>query len=324
MKLRKMIKVIGGLAASLAVVFAISGCAPDSIGTSASSQESGSRNTVSVGTLKGQPHLYQPYFYQKFLKGTTVKVVTFDSSPDIANAIASGAIDYGVLGMPAVVSSVSQGQKLSVIASAADGGSGFVARKGIDNISQLKGKKVGYPQGSSQEILLKLTLSKYNIKQSDVQLVNLPFADMATALSSGRIDAFLSAENGPATAIVAGAHSLVSPYDTPIGKVNIVLATKQSTVKQKTDLTKDVVEAHKQAVEYMADNHDAWASGLVKQFGLDQAVADQAIKNVTPRYKLDSDYLTEAKALISQMKSIGQINTAPSTSSFIDTQFVSE
>ena len=72
---------------------------------------------VKVGTLKGQPHLYAPYFYEENApEGVTFEIVTFDTSPDIKNAVVSGSIDCGVAGVPSAMSGASAGQDVVVVA----------------------------------------------------------------------------------------------------------------------------------------------------------------------------------------------------------------
>ncbi|WP_231569507.1 ABC transporter substrate-binding protein [Prescottella defluvii] len=283
-----------------------------------------STQVVKVGTLRGQPHLFHPFFYERFAPaGTAVDVVVFDSSPDIKNALVSGAIDFGVAGVPAFLAGSAAGQDIRLIASAADGGTGIVAAPGIDSVDELRGQKVGFPLGSSQEILLRLTLARQGLDPArDVQLVNLPFSDMANALATGQISAFASAELGPATAIEAGAHSLISPYDTPVGRVNIGLATTQRTIDTQPGLVQSMVDVHLQTAAFMDGDRDAWHRGVVDEFGLDPDVAATAIANIWPRADLSADYRSQVGALTRQMVALGQIPVEPDLAAFVDDSFL--
>lgn len=279
---------------------------------------------VKVGTLKGQPHLYAPYFYEENApEGVTFEIVTFDSSPDIKNAVVSGSVDFGVAGVPSAISGASAGQDVVVVAAAADGGSGIIGREGLDGVESLEGLKVGYPKGSSQEILLRMTLDAAGMDaDSDVELVNLPFSDMASALAAGRIDAFSSAELGPSTALQAGAVQVASPYETPVGKVNIGLYTTGALVDEDPELVQDVVDAHIAATEHMAADPEAWAAGVVETFGIDAAVVDTAVTNIWPRWEIDAEYTEQVTALVGQMAGLQQIESEPDVSTLIDTTFV--
>lgn len=306
------------LAASLLAVTSLSACSSDS----AEGADGGT--VVTIGTLKGQPHLYAPFFYEDYAPdGVTFEVVTFDSSPDIKNAVVSGSVDFGVAGVPSAISGASAGQDVVVVAAAADGGSGLIGKAGLDGVESLQGLKVGYPKGSSQEILLRMTLEAAGMDaDTDVELVNLPFSDMASALAAGRIDAFSSAELGPSTALQGDAVSVASPYETPVGKVNIGLYTTGTTVTENPELVQTVVDTHIAATEHMLDDPQAWAAGVVETFGIDQAVVDTAITNIWPRWEIDAEYTGQVAALIEQMHGLKQIESEPDVAALINTTFV--
>jgi len=299
-----------------AAIVALAGCAP-----SGSAAEDG---TITIGTLRGQPHLFTPYFYDEVApEGQEYEIVVFDSSGDIKNAIVSGSVDFGVLGAAAVISGVAQQQDVRIVASAADGGTRIVASDGIDTAQDLVGKKVGYPLGATQEILLKRTLEAEGIDPAeDVELVNLPFAEMAGAYESGQIDAFISAEVGPSIAMQGGAHELLSAYDTAIGQTNIVLATSDSNIDDDAELVQGVVDTHIAATEYMVENPDEWAADLVEEFSLDSAVVATAIENTWPRSELDADYLATLEAMSTEMLEFDQLGTEADQSLLTDVTFV--
>ena len=282
------------------------------------------QQVVRVGTLRGQPHLFAPFFYGEFLdKGTAADVLVFDSSPDIKNALVSGQIDLAVMGVPALLAGAAAGQDVRLVASSADGGSAIVGRPEIAAVTQLKGKRVGYPVGSSQEVLLRSTLSQHGIDADrDLTLVNLAFADMANAYASGQIDAFSSAELGPSVAKQNGAHDVVSPYDTPVGKVNIGLATTQRVIDGTADLVQRTVDAHAKAVAFMDAHRDEWARRVVAEFGLDPMVATGAIANTWPRSDLAPEYVAQVGALAREMSGLGQLPTQPDMSTLVDDSFI--
>jgi NitT/TauT family transport system substrate-binding protein len=321
---RKLRSIGGALAAGVMLV-SFAGCSPDSA-TSSSTASGGETTTVKVGTLKNQPHLYEPYFYGKFApKGVKFETVLFDSSPDIKNAVVSGAVDFGVEGAASAISGASAGQDIKIVASATNGGSDIVGKPEITSLNDLKGKKVGYPKGSTQEILLYLTLQQAGIDMNkDLQLVNLPFSDMATAYESGRVDAFISAENGPAIAKTKGAHEIASPYNTPLGKANIVLTTTGKLIKSKPDLVQSVVKTHAKAVDYMAAHPDDVVAGVSKTFGVDQAVVKQAVNNIWPSWKISDDYKKQLESTVSEMVKFKQIEKPVELTTLVDDSFISK
>ncbi|WP_423462874.1 ABC transporter substrate-binding protein [Promicromonospora sp. MS192] len=280
--------------------------------------------TVTIGTLRGQPHLFTPYFYDDFApEGVEFEIVLFDTSSDIKNAIVSGSVDFGVTGAASVITGVSQQQDVTVVASSADGGTRIVASPDIATPEDLVGATVGYPMGATQEILLKETLASLGIDpEEDVELVNLPFAEMAGAYSSGQIDAFISAEVGPSIAMQEDAHELTSPYETGIGRTNIVLATTASLAQDDPELVQDVVDTHAQATEHLAAHPDEWADRMVEEFVVDRAVVATAIENTWPRWEIDADYEQTLRAMNDEMVAFDQVAEPADTEALTDTTFV--
>ncbi|GGK40119.1 ABC transporter substrate-binding protein [Nocardia camponoti] len=305
------------LIAALLLVGALTACisTPDGGGNS---------TAIRIGTLRGQPHLYAPYFMQRFAPpGTTYDIVLFENSPDIKNAIASGAIDFGVLGAPSMLAGSAGGQDVRIVASAANGGSAFVGKPEIKTPHDLRGKKIGFPPGSSQEIVLKLTLRANGIDPAtDVQLVNLAYSDMANAYKSGQIDAFLSAETAPSIVKQLGAHDILSPYDTPIGGVNIVFGTRGTLVNSDRDRVQQTVRTFVQAIEFMKGDRKAWVDGLVTTFGLDRTIVETASQNVWLRWELDDEYRGRLTALATQMRAFDQLAKEPDLAKLVDPQFL--
>lgn len=282
------------------------------------------QHVVRVGTLRGQPHLFAPFFYNQFLSGgTTADVVVFDSSPDVKNALVSGQVDIAVMGVPAMLAGAASGQDVRLIASSADGGSAIVGRPDIVGVQGLRGKRVGYPVGSSQEVLLRSTLRANGIDpDADLTLVNLAFADMANAYASGQIDAFSSAELGPSVAKQKGARDIVSPYDTPVGKVNIGLATTQRVIDAQPELVQQVVDAHAKAVAFMSTHRAEWTDRAVAEFSLDPSVAATAVANTWPRSDLSPQYVAQVDTLAGEMTKLGQLPRKPDMTDFVDDVFV--
>lgn len=282
--------------------------------------------TIKVATLR-QPHLFHPAFYARFLPpNIKMEIVLLASSPDIKNALITGSADFGVVGLTASLAGAAQDEPIRVIASAADGGSAIVARidRGINSVGDLKGKKIGYPAGASQDILLRLTLEQAGIDPTkDVTLVKLGFTDMAPALERGDIDAFCSAETGPSDALVKGNTKLVVyPYTTPMKRINIVLATSQSKIEKDPALVQTMVEVHAKATDYMRTHQDEWADGVIKAYGSRPESLNLAINNIFLRWEMDEAYIQQARVQGEQMEKITAIKKQPDYAALFNRTFV--
>ncbi|HET9516918.1 MAG TPA: ABC transporter substrate-binding protein [Actinoplanes sp.] len=288
----------------------------------------GAERTVKVGVLR-QPHLSHPLFYDRYLPANVkMEIVPFANSTEIKNAVVSGDLAFGVTGITAALQGATTGEPIVVVAAAADGGSGIVASKasGITTVEGLKGKKIGYVPGSAQDILLRLTLTKAGLDPTkDVQLLNVQFADMAAALSRGDIDAFSGAETGPSDALVKNDAVLVTkPYDTAMGKINIVLATSRKVIDTDPELVQAMVQVHAKATDFMKSNVDAWSAAVVSKYGYKADSLKLAVANIDLRWSIDDAYIAQAKVLGKQQLQLKQIQREPDYAAFIDTTFVNK
>ncbi|HEV7949811.1 MAG TPA: ABC transporter substrate-binding protein [Glaciihabitans sp.] len=307
----------GFLVASVAL--AVAGCSADAGDDAAS----GETVTVKVGTLRGQPHFYHPFLYEDFAEeGVEFEVITLDTTPALSDALFSGTIDFAITGVTPTISSIAQDRDLTIVASAADGGSGFVGGEDIETLDDLVGKNVGYIAGSAQEVALRLTLEEAGIDPADLNLLVIPVPDMAGAFASGSVDAFFGVEIGASIALQNGGHLIADSYATPIGKVNIGLATTGDLIESDPELVQKVVNTHISTVEYMLENEDVWLTEMVDTFGGDQAIFESALANFWMRSDLSEEYQGQLEVLAEEMQGLGLIATAPTAEDIVDTTFV--
>ena len=310
-------RAVAGVLAATAII-ALAGCAG-----SAAPAAKDDVVTVTVGTLRGQPHFYQPFLYEQFApEGVEFDVITLDTTPALNDALVSGAIDFAITGVTPTISSIAQGRDLKIVASAADGGSGFIGNESIKTIDDLVGAKVGYIQGSAQEVAMRLKLDEAGIDPATVNLQVVPVPDMANAFKAGDIDAFFGVEIGVSLALQNGGHEISDPYDTPIGKVNIGLVTTGDLIDSDPELVQEVVDTHTKAIDYMAENRDEWLTEMVNTFGGNQEVLDSALENFWLRSDLSTEYQEQLAALAVEMKRLGLTESAPTAADLVDTQFV--
>ncbi|ANC31841.1 ABC transporter substrate-binding protein [Isoptericola dokdonensis] len=280
---------------------------------------------VRVATQR-QPHLYAPYTYADHAPdGMTIQVVPMANSTDQLNAVLTGDVDFALMGVPTVISGVAQGKDVRLVASGADGGSGIIGSPDVAGVEDLAGARIGIVPGSSQEIALRLTLEAAGIDpETDVELVNLGYADMADALARGDIDAFAGAEVNVSVALLAGAHEVTSIYDTAIGPVNIGLATTGTLVEEDPELVQEVVDTHAAAVDALLADPEAWKEGVADQFSFEPEVLDSATENIWLRADLDDEYLAQVEALAGEMVDLAVIDEAPAVTDVVADTFAGE
>lgn len=123
--------------------------------------------------------------------GTKVEWVQFPSGAAALTALASKQVDISRLGSTPTVAAISRKVPIEFIAVASIivTSERLIAKSGINNVAELKGKRVAYPPGSTAHYALMAALKVNNIAPNQVTLVSLTPADMVAAWKRGDIDA---------------------------------------------------------------------------------------------------------------------------------------
>lgn len=278
------------LLASLLLPITLSLLVSCSSGTSKSKTETSKKEltTVNIG--------YMPNFSSVGLaviakeagyfeeEGIEPKLVEFADGPTIISAMESGSINVGNIGPGAHVL-LPQGKAEVVMMDQlgdADAVLGSKA-KGVKTLADLKGKKIAVATGTSSETILKLTLKKAGLTDSDVQLVDMDASAITTAMLSGKIDA--CATWSPNT------HTIKKQ----MGDDSVELSTNADFVKELPSVTswainpgyykknKDLMlrfdKAMMKAMDYRKNDGSKMAEWVAKQLAVDESSVKQQLKD---------------------------------------------
>jgi NitT/TauT family transport system substrate-binding protein len=283
--------------------------------------------TVKVGMLKTVNTIVMQ-FYQKFASpGTTYDVIIFDTPPDGKDALVSGSVDFGIFGLAAATLGAASGQPLTVVAAAGQKAMAFVvaANSPAKTFADMKGKRIAYQPGSTQEVVLRELMKMSTIAPTDVQLVRLSFGDMANALARGDVDAYMGSEPGPSISVLSGkGRVLLYPYNTPVGSINVVFATRPDVVAKQPDYVRDVVKTHCEACAWCMkpSSRTEFEAMTTKVLGPPKDVLDLAMNNINLDYMIDADYIKRAKYYGEQMIALKEITQLPDYTTFFNTSFL--
>ena len=282
---------------------------------------------IKVGMLKTVNTVVMQ-FYQKFASpGATYQVILFDTPPDGKDALVSGSVDFGIFGLAAATLGAASGQPVTVIASAGGKAMAVVvdAASTAKTFADLKGKKIAYQPGSTQEVVLRELMKMASFTPSDVQLVRLSFGDMANALARGDVDAYVGSEPGPSINVLSGkGRVLLYPYNTPVGSINVVFCTRPDVIAKQPDYVRDVIKTHVAACKWASNpaNLTEFEAMTTKILGPTKATLDMAMKNINFDYMIDAEYLAKAKYYGAQMVALKEIAAVPDYATFINTSFL--
>ena len=281
---------------------------------------------VKVGTWK-TPQTIQPFFYEMFFPANSkVKVFPFTNPADQKTALLAGSLDMCGTTIAHAIHSASLGQPVVLVAALCNKSSALVVRKGgpIKEVSDLKGKKIGYVPGTMHEILLRETLTRNGLSPDrDVLLTRVDFFDMGMALARGGIDAFLSGEPFPTLAVDQGFGEILSYpyYDESIGAINAGMLVRRETIEKKPELVQDLVNTHAQATKYLQAHPDEWLK-RASSFGTDLRILEKAAPNMELAWDMDASFVRKARALGERMQALGVISGQPDYNGLFDLFFV--
>lgn len=126
--------------------------------------------------------------------GLDVKIVQGNGSGNTAQLVANGRAQIAYADAVAVSQLVAKGAPMKVVSTIYQSNPNAVMslkKTGIKSVGDLKGKKVGVPSGSSQTTMLPLLLKSNNLKEAEINMIDMPVASMVPALLQGQVDAVL-------------------------------------------------------------------------------------------------------------------------------------
>ena len=194
-KIKKMFMVMSVVVMSAVLVAGCGGSSESSSGSSSGKADTEKATKVIIGTqeMPNDEGIAKAKDYFKEEMGVDVEIKQFDSGKDVNTALASGSIDFGLLGSCPASLSISQnlGVKCIWIHEVLGPVESLAARKqtGITDVKSLKGKTVATPFASTAHFSLLHALGEAGLSESDVNLLDMQPSEIYAAWQNGQIDA---------------------------------------------------------------------------------------------------------------------------------------
>ena len=279
---------------------------------------------IKMGALK-LIHSITPYFYEKFAPpGYRFEIISFEAPNDCKNAVVTKSVDFGTFGVAASILSAVAHEPLTVIGSACNKGLAIVSAKNgdINTLKDLKGHRVAIWPGSTQEVFVLERLRMEGMSVRDITPVRVSFSEMHTALARGDVDAYVGAEPAPGVSVSTGVGKIVEyPYSTPMGSLNMILATHRDLVEQKPEICKVVVDVQRQASAYAMSNPAAMMDMTVAKLGQKREAIAISVPNVELNWRMTPEMLSECHEYAEQMLGLKQIKAIPDLAALFDPRF---
>lgn len=178
----------------------------------------------------------------------------FSFGPAVNEALVSGSIDVGFIGDMPSVSLAAVNAPTTVIGRQSVFRGSIVAstKSGINTLADLKGKKLHGPFGSSIYLAALSMLEKAGLHAgTDVQLINMGFADLSDAMRAGKVDAVFVWDPWVENFAEKGLGKVLSS-DTALTMVTVM---HNDFLKAHPGAAERFLKAHKEALLFAANNH---------------------------------------------------------------------
>ena len=250
----------------------------------------------------------------------SVEFVNFPNGTERLNALAAGYIDGAGTGVTQPILLRSKGVPIRIVCDLSRKGKGLMVGTGITTFNDLRGKDIGSVPGSGPDIFLRQKLSDEGLNpEHDVNLVNIDFLQMSTAVLSGRVAAASCNEPYIASFESKGGRVLSYLSDTKLGDIDGVMNFPDSFVKKDRGLAKAVVAALTRATRELQKSPDLVVETMADVVNVDHDVIRRSLKNLT------FSYIPDAKALATlaaTMETMHLIERVPASEEYLDMSLV--
>jgi len=195
--------------------------------------------------------------------GVKIKWREFDTGAQMTAAMASGdvAISYAIGSIP-FTSAVTQGMPLKMVAisESYSEAENLVVRgdRGIAKPQDLVGKKVATPFGTTSHYRLMGILQMFGIKENQLQIIDMPGAEIVAAFRRGDIDAGCAWEPAVSEMIKFGGKAIVTAQDQiKAGYATYgLVAVTDAFAKQEPEKVRNFIKVMNWSTDFFRKNPD--------------------------------------------------------------------
>lgn len=226
--------------------------------------------------------------------GLKIKTTQISTGSNIVDAVASGDMDIGYVGITPAMQGISKGIPIKVVGAVNLVGSGIVVEPNskIKNPADLKGKKIATPGVSSiQQVLLLYELQKYNITPQEVNIISINVYNIPSTLAARKVDAYISYEPFVSMA----------PYR-DIGEVMIysndiledhpccVIITREDFINSHPDELSKFLEIHQNSTEYVINHPNQTAEIITQELTTNYDLEIISLQHITFVSSVDKEF----------------------------------
>jgi sulfonate transport system substrate-binding protein len=241
--------------------------------------------------------------------GIDVKWSEFASGPPMLEAMNAGSIDIGQVGdTPPIFAQAAGAAIVYVAGQPITNGQGILVKQNssIHSLTDLKGRRIGFTQGSSAHNVTLIALEKAGLTYADITPVYLSPPDGAAAFARDSIDAWAIWDPYFAIGEAHGGRVLVNAHE--IGKTNSFYIGNRDFAARDPQLLRDTLEVLAQTAKWSEANPDKVAKSLAEVTGVDLAIQTiAASRSSFVIGKLTDDIIATQQDVANRFQKLGLI-----------------
>jgi sulfonate transport system substrate-binding protein len=242
-------------------------------------------------------------------QGIEVKWIEFTSGPPMLEAMNVGSIDVGQVGDTPPIFAQSAGAAIVYVAGQPiTNGQGILVRQGSDirTLGDLKGKRVGFTQGSSAHNVTLIALEVAGLTYQDIVPVYLSPPDAGAAFARGSIDAWAIWDPYFAIGEKHGGQVLVAASQ--IAKTNSFFVGNREFAARYPEVLRNIIGTLAQTAVWAEANRDKVAKSLADVTGVDLEIQTIAARRSSFAIgKVTDDIIATQQAVADRFYRLGLI-----------------
>ncbi len=250
---------------------------------------------IGISIWQGYAHAFiaqEKGFFQQ--NNVSVELVFKKGVAESIELYKSGEVDgvFNVFADMILINSKGIPTKVVYVPSYSESGDVIIGKSEFNSLADLKGKTVSFQGVNTFSNLFVLkALEKAEIKESDVQLQDVPGMEVLNAMEAGKIDAGHTWEPVTSQALNKGYKILCKASDTP-GVITDVLAFNAKIIEERPDDIQHIVKSLLEAKDFINSNRDEAIDIMAKAEGVDRGEVQRGIDSEV--HMLDLNENTEA------------------------------
>lgn len=227
--------------------------------------------------------------------GLSIKVKEYSIGKVAMEALLKGEVSVATVGdIPLVLNSFTRSDfAVLAICSSSYNHSKLIGRKdrGITKPSDLKGKTVGLPFGTTTHYFLDTFLNYNMLLPADLKLQNIPVAELPAALADGKVDAIAGFEPYAYQAVrLTGGQAYVFPK-TGLYRETLSLVAMKEFLSREPEAAQKILQAMDRAATFIRNNRKEAMTIISRKLGMDQQFLAERWDDYAFNLILDQAYL---------------------------------